>query len=157
MRPVLVLITAIAVLAAAGSASSRPSRPSGCAPLIQLPRATPSGQFTLFGHIKSLTRKGTGFELRFDPALWLTGVTATRAKLEDTGFSDVPNDYYIREEGHRLLTYKVPAAAPVTVLARGTCTNRTTVAVLARSHPQAGFWIRIRIDTVRSLDQQYQP
>jgi hypothetical protein len=153
MKPI-VLIAAVAALVVAGSAASRPS---GCAPLLLLPRATPAGQFVLFGHIKSLTRKGAGFELRFDPALWLTGVTASRAKLEDEGSSDVPNDYYIRDPDHRLLTYKVPATAPVTVLARGSCTTRTTAAVLARSHPRAGFWIRVRIDTVRSLDQQYQP
>jgi hypothetical protein len=149
----LVLLAAVA-LVATGSASSRPS---GCAPLLLLPRATPAGQFVLFGHIKSLIRRGTGFELRFDPALWLTGVTASRAKFQDEGSSDVPNDYYIRDRDHRLLTYRVPATTPVTFLARGTCTTRTTAAVLARSHPQAGFWIRIRGDTVRSLDQQYQP
>jgi hypothetical protein len=157
MRPALVLITTAALLVAAGSASSHPSRPSDCAPLIQLPRATPTGQFVFFGHIKSLIRKGAGYELRFDPALWLTGVTASRAKLEDEGSSDVPNDYYIREEGHRPLTYRVPATTPATVLARGTCTTRTTAAGLARSVSQAGFWIRVRGDTVRSLDQQYQP
>ena len=157
MRPSLVLLTTVAILVAAGSASSRPSTSSGCGPLLLLPPAAPAGQTMLFGHIKSLTRKGGRFELRFDPALWLTGLTATRAKLEDTGSSDVPNDYYIREEGHRLLTYRVPATTPVTVLAHGTCTTRTTAAALARSVPQAGFWIRVRIDTVRSLDQQYQP
>jgi hypothetical protein len=157
MKATVVLVIAVAVLVTAGSASPRRSARPRCGPLLLLPRAASAGEFTLFGHIKSLKRKGARFELRFDPALWLTGVTAARAKLEDTGFSDVPNDYYIREEGHRLLTYKVPTTTPVTVLARGTCTTRTTAAVLARSHPQAGFWIRIHIDTVRSLDQQYQP
>jgi len=154
MRPSLVLLATVAILATAGSASPRSS---GCGPLLLLPRATPAGQFVLFGHIKSLTRKGAGFELRFDPALWLIGVTASRAKLEDEGSADVPNDYYIRDRDHRLLTYKVSAATPVTVVARGTCTTRTTATILARSHPQAGFWIRVRGDAVRSLDQQYQP
>jgi hypothetical protein len=84
-------------------------------------------------------------------------VTAATAALEDTGSNDVPNDYYIREDGHRLLTYRVPLTAPVTILTRGTCTTRTTAAKLARSVPPAGFWIRVRGDTVRSLDQQYQP
>jgi hypothetical protein len=157
MRPALVFVIAVAVLVSAGSASPRTSATAGCSPLLLLPRAAPAGEFTLFGHIKSLKRKGARFELRFDPASWLTGVTAARASLEDTGSSDVPNDYYIREEGHRLLTYKVPATTPVSVLTRGTCTTRTTAARLAKSLPPAGFWIRVRIDTVRSLDQQYQP
>jgi hypothetical protein len=157
MKQTFVLVIAVAVLVSAGSASSRPRARAGCAPLLLLPRAAPAGEFTLFGHIKSLKRKGAGFELRFDPATWLTGVTAARAALEDTGSSDVPNDYYIRDSDHRLLTYKVLATTPVTILARGTCTTRTTPAKLARSVPPAGFWIRVRGDTVRSLDQQYQP
>jgi hypothetical protein len=156
MKPVVVL-AAVAILVTAGSASSRPSKPSGCGQLLLLPRATPAGQETLFGHIKSLKRKGSAYELRFDPALWLTGLTASRASLQDRGSSDVPNDYYIREEGHRLLTYRVPAATPVTFLRGGTCTTRTTAAGLAKSIPPGGFWIRVRNDTVRALDQQFQP
>jgi hypothetical protein len=111
----------------------------------------------MYGHIKSLTRKGGRYELRFDPAWWLTGATASQASFEDTGTRDVPNDYYVVEEGHRLLTFLVPATAHVTVLVRGTCTTRITVAQLAKSVPPAGFWIRVRIDVVRSLDQQYRP
>jgi hypothetical protein len=158
MKPSLVVLAA-AILVAAASASSGASGTvaKACSPLLLLPPAAPAGETTLYGHIKSLTRKGRRFELRFDPAWWLSGATATRAKLEDTGSSDVPNDYYVVEEGHRLLTYLVPATAHVTVLRHGTCTTRVTVSELARSVPPAGFWIRIRIDTVRSLDQQYQP
>jgi len=37
-----------------------------------LPRATPAGQQSLYGHISSLTRKGNHYVLRFDPA-WLLG------------------------------------------------------------------------------------
>ena len=157
MKPTLVLVIAVAVLVTAGSASSRPKARVACASLLLLPRAASAGEFTLYGHIKSLKRKGAGFELRFDPATWLTGVTAARAALEDTGSSDVPNDYFIREDGHRLLSYRVPATTPITILTRGTCTTRTTAAKLATSVPPAGFWIRVRGDTVRSLDQQYQP
>ena len=157
MKPALVLVAAAAVLVGAGSASSRASHATGCGPLLRLPRTTPAGQIVLFGHIVSLKRNGARYEMRFDPALWLTGVTASRAKLEDTGSSDVPNDYYIRDLDHRLLSFHVPATAPVTVLRRGTCTTRTSVAALARSASRAGFWIRVRNDVVQSLDQQYQP
>lgn len=123
-----------------------------------------------FGHIRSLTRKGDGFELRFDPAWLLSGTTAKQAKLEDTGSSEVPNDYYLVDEGHRLLTYEVPAGARVTVLAKGVDATPITVAQLAQLvagrnplhrrlfEPLAtGFWIRVRSDTVASIDQQYFP
>ena len=126
---------------------------------------------TLYGHIKTLVRKGGRYELRFDPAWFTSGLTASRAKLEDTGSSDVPNDNYVIEEGHRLLTYLVPMTAHVTVLTNngsGISSTPITVSELARivnggKHRklfeplQSGVWIRVRIDTVRSLDQQYQP
>ncbi len=95
--------------------------------------------------------------LRFDPAFLLRGVTATRAALEDTGSSDVPNDNYTRDESHRLLTHLVPATAHVTVLTHATCSTHTTVAKLAKPLPRVEFWIRVHSDTVRSLDQQYHP
>jgi hypothetical protein len=123
-----------------------------------------------FGHIRSLAPKGDGFQLRFDPAWLLSGTTAKQAKLEDTGSSEVPNDYYLVDEGHRLLTYVVPAGAKVTVLAKGVNATPITVAQLAELvagrnplhhrlfEPLAtGFWIRVRSDTVASIDQQYFP
>ena len=165
MKPSLVILTAVAILVAALSASSRLSAAPTASPPVtksnctfaSLPRAAAVGEQTLYGHIKSLTRKGHRFVLRFDPAWLLSGVTASRAALEDTGSSDVPNDTYTRDESHRLLTYLVPATAHVTVLIHATCSTRTTVAKLAKSVPPAGFWIRVRIDTVRSLDQQFHP
>jgi hypothetical protein len=127
-------------------------------------------ELTQFGHIRSLDRKGGQFELGFDPALLLSGTTAAHAKLEDTGSSDVPNDYYVVDEGHRVLTYVVPAGAHVTILERGVDATRITVAQLAElvhgRNPfhhrlfepiSTGFWLRTRIDKVKSLDQQYFP
>jgi hypothetical protein len=125
----------------------------------------------LYGHITSLTRKAGRYELKFDPAWWLTGSAAAQAKFEDTGSKDVPNDYYIVEEGHRLLTYAVASGARVTVLTRNGAT-RVTVAELAQivagrnpNHrellePKAGFWIQVGSkdpSPVVSLEQQYQP
>ena len=46
-------------------------------------------ELVYYGHVKSLTRKGNHFELRFDPAWWLTGLTARRAALQDTGSAEV--------------------------------------------------------------------
>jgi hypothetical protein len=150
-------------LSAAPAVSSQPS-------FFSRPR-----ELVLYGHVMSLARKGRRFELRFDPALWLGGVTANRAAVEDKVIAPgdvVPNDYYIREEGHRPLTYLVPAAAHVSVLTFGGQGIRSTkigVSELAQivkgKNPKRrrlfaaklGFWIRVATDTVRSLDQQYQP
>jgi hypothetical protein len=126
-----------------------------------------------FGYISALTRKGARFALRFDPAWLLSGTTAVKAKLEDTGSSEVPDDFYIVNEGHRLLTYIVPATARVTVVgngANGIQGDPITVTQLAQlvnghnplRHPllepiATGFWIVVRSDTVRSLDQQFFP
>ena len=123
-----------------------------------------------FGHIKSLKRSEGEYLLRFDPAQYLTGVTASDAAQEDTGSSDVPNDNYVVDEGHRLFTYKVPPDAHVTVLADGVEGTPITVAELAKlvkgedplGQPlweplETGVWILIEVDTVRSIDQQYVP
>ena len=134
---------------------------------------TKKNEFVEFGHIKSLTHRGDHYELRFDPEWFLTGVTANTAAAEDGAVDPgqpVPNDNYRVDEGHRLLTYIVPVSAEATVLAKGATGTPVSVAELARIvdgtssvHPKlwepitTGFWIRVDIDTVRSLDQQYQP
>ena len=123
-----------------------------------------------FGYITSLERKGAGYELKFDPAWYLAGETANKAAAEDGAVAPgepVPNDNYVVDEGHRLLTYRVAPDARVTVLVDGTEGEPITVAELARivdgDHKslweplETGFWIRYRIDTVHSLDQQYRP
>ena len=150
------LLILIGVTVAATAASPSPATRSACT-FATLPRAASAGEQTLYGHIRSLKSNGRRFVLRFDPAWYLTGTTATRAKLEDTGSGDVANDVYVRDSDHRLLTYVVPATARVTVLTHATCSTRTTVARLAKSAPSAGFWILVRNDTVRSIDQQYHP
>ncbi|MDP9308610.1 MAG: hypothetical protein M3P15_09940 [Actinomycetota bacterium] len=159
----IILATGVAVVGvvSAASATSRsaaaPAAKQSCT-FATLPRATPAGQQSLYGHISSLTRKGNHFVLRFDPAWLLSGATASRAALEDTGSSDVPNDTYARDETHKLLTFLVPTVAHVTVLTHATCSTRTTVAKLASSTtPRRRFWIQVRIDTVRSVDEQYHP
>ncbi len=136
----------------------------------------PPRETVQFGYVKSLARKGDRYVMRFDPAMLLSGVTANTAAAEDGVVSPgqpVPNDNYLLDEGHRLLTYLVPANAHVTVLTRGgnpagLGATPITVAELARIvrgtsrldlfEPIAtGFWIRVRIDMVFALDQQYHP
>jgi len=133
----------------------------------------PPGEIVQFGYIKSLKRKGSGFEMRFDPAWLLSGATANAAAAEDGAVQagqPVPNDNYVVDEGHRLLTYEVPATAHVTALTKGVTGTPITVSQLAQlvsgENPfprplfepiTTGFWIDVNIDTVRSLDQQYHP
>lgn len=130
-----------------------------------------------FGHIASLKpTSGGSFEMRFDPAWFTSGETANTAAAEDGVVEPgepVPNDNYRIEEGHRLLTYIVPPSAQVTVLTRqGDPANfgstPITVAELAQlvdgktpvelfESLDTGVWIRVDIDTVCSIDQQYIP
>lgn len=129
-----------------------------------------------FGHISSLERDSGRWLLRFDPAWFTSGVTANEAAAEDGVVEPgqpVPNDNYKIEEGHRLLTYLVPADTPVTVLTRqGDPANfgATPITVdqlaqlVAGEKPvelfeglDTGVWIGVKIDTVCSIDQQYVP
>lgn len=129
-----------------------------------------------FGHIESLARTGDQFELRFDPAWFLSGETANNAAAEDGAVDPgqpVPNDNYIVDEGHRLLTYAVRDDAQVTVLTRGgdpaqlgatsITVSELTQIVDGTSSMQlfepldTGVWITVDVDTVRAIDQQYRP
>ena len=130
----------------------------------------------IFGHIASLSRKGERYEMRFDPAWFTSGVTASTAAAEDGAVEPgepVPNDNYRVEEGHRLLTYLVPPSAHVTVLTRqgdpaqigATSISVSELAELVEGKKpielfeplDSGIWARTHVDTVCSLDQQYQP
>jgi hypothetical protein len=141
--------------------------------IASLPLFSPPTQITQFGYVASVSKKGRGYLLRFDPALWLEGQTANVAAAEDGEVAPgrpVPNDYYIRNPDKKLLTYKLPANAHVTVL-KNLQTTKVSVAKLAQLLKTAtgcspyllklpcrlGFWLRYSIDTVKALDQQYQP
>ena len=159
MKSSLTIAAVIAVLVAAPLALSRPTASEHRPPSV------------FYGHIKSMHRTKAGFEIRFDPAWWLTGRAAEQAKFEDTGSRDVPNDYYVVEEGHRLLTFPVARNADAAVLV-GTKPVRISAAELNAiengrnpnhrrlSQPGSGFWIRIGErypNPAVKLYQQYQP
>jgi hypothetical protein len=129
-----------------------------------------------YGHIASLKAEGDGYRMRFDPAWFTSGVTANEAAAEDGVVEPgepVPNDNYRIEEGHRLLTYLVPADTKVTVLTReGDPANFGSTPVTVDELAQlvdgetpvelfepldTGVWIRVNVDTVCSIDQQYVP
>ena len=174
MKPSLAIIATLALTAAAATALARlsPAPASSLAPTVKnAPRVV-----VQYAHVKSLRRTGGRFVMRVDPALWLSGVTAYHAALEDKAIAPgdaVANDYYIRDPDHRLLTYLVRSNARVTVLTRGGSgplpTTAISVAELAQIvqgrnpkhrrllEPKAGFWLRVAADSILSLDQQYQP
>jgi hypothetical protein len=168
MRRALVLAAALAAgvtLTGLGLAAS------GGLPLYSHPKS-----LVQFGYVTRVTPRGRSYVLRFDPALWLEGETANVAAAEDGAIKPgepVPNDYWIRNPDHELLTYRLPASAHVTILVR-LQTTKVTVAQLARLltskastgcagryalRPpcRLGFWLRYSGDTATSLDQQYQP
>jgi hypothetical protein len=127
-----------------------------------------------YGHIASLERESDGYRMRFDPAWFTSGVTANKAAEEDGAVEPgepVPNDNYRIDEGHRLLTYYVAPNAHVTVLAKhGDQFGSTTVTVpqlaqLVRGEQpvelfeplDTGAWIRVHVDTICDVEQQYLP
>jgi hypothetical protein len=140
------------------------------------PALSATGDQRLYGQVKSLERKGDHYELRFDPAFFLSGVAANVAKAEDQHTacrpSDCPpveNDNYVVDEGHRLLTYLVPADVRGGVMTT-CCTPSSLITVgqlaeivsgessLKLFEPlSTGVWILVHMDTVRTFAQQYLP
>jgi hypothetical protein len=153
-----VLILVLTALLASGAAASRST-------------STQRPQLTLYGHVKSVARVNGQYQVRFDPAWWLTGLAAERA----CGCKPVANDYFVVDEGHRLLTFPVRSDARVTILVRSSGpvgTASITVAEFAQIvqgknprhrkllEPKAGFWARVANaypSPIMSLEQQYQP
>jgi hypothetical protein len=144
-------------------------------PATRVVLVRPCGDRT-FGHVASLERDSGRWLMRFDPAWFTSGLTASTAAAEDGVVEPgepVPNDNYRIDEGHRLLTYIVAPGARVTVLTRHGDparfgATRITVSQLAQlvrgEKPvqlfeplDTGVWIRVHVDTVCAIDQQYQP
>jgi hypothetical protein len=132
----------------------------------------------IYGHITAIARTGDHFELRFDPAWFTSGLTANTAAGQDGAVAKgepVPNDFYVVDEGPRSLLYLLPATAHVVVLVRGEVAGKSgfptaaiSVAELSRivnggAHRplfeplDSGVWIRVNVDTVCSVEQQYRP
>ena len=112
------LITILALTAAAAGCGGTTTATK----TVTVTPAAKSNEIAQFGYVKSLERKGSGYEMRFHPALMLSGETANVAAAEDGAIpigQPVPNDNYVVDEGHRLLTYEVPANAHVTALPKG--------------------------------------
>jgi hypothetical protein len=138
--------------------------------------ALPTGDQSFYGTIVSMTPdRGGGYVMRFDPAWFLSGVTANVLYAEDQhktcaprACDGVPDDYAVLEGGHRALTFLVPAATRGSVLVHGVTGSTVSVAQLAQYVRQgfkakifepliSGVWIQVHIDTVQTFRQQYRP
>jgi hypothetical protein len=172
VRAVAIILVTLAATACTGSAPHQ-ARPSTRVGLFARVPPGPPHAFRFFGHIHSLRRHGATYVMRFDPALLLEGEAARRAAIEDGAIPAgdvVTNDFYIREEGHKLLTFVVPENAEVTVVTddpRGPATpiHVFELARVVSGHrpkragwdPRLGFWVDGDVATVRRLDQQDLP
>jgi hypothetical protein len=171
-------VFAVLILAAGavGLARALSGSPTIAAAAEPPPATTQCQGDRVFGHIESMKATGDHYELRFDPAWFLSGETANKAAAEDgivPAGEPVPNDNYVVDEGHRLLTYLVQPTAHVTVLVRnggqGDFGSKTIkVAELAQlvegkkpvelfESLESGIWLRVHIDTACSVEQQYRP
>ena len=167
---VIVAVLALVAIVAAAVSASMASGKRGTKTIT----AQPCGD-RIFGHIRTLARTGDHYRLGFDPAFFTSGATANAAAAEDGAVEPgqpVPNDNYIVDESHRVLTYLVPETAHVTILTRDgdpqqLGATESTVSELehivngGEHRPlseslDSGLWIRVHGDTVCALDQQYR-
>ena len=115
-RSFVIAASAVAVAFAVGVLGV----PAATTATLQTPQlAAPPATIVQYGYVRSLVRTGSRYRMRFDPALWLSGQTANRAAIEDGVIppgESVPNDYYIRNESRKQLTYTVLPGAQVTVV-----------------------------------------
>jgi hypothetical protein len=156
-----------------GGGLARPSsRPAAAATLADSGRYC--GEQRLFGYVRSLTKNGNHYLLRFDPAFFLSGETANQAAARDgavpTG-QPVPNDNYVVNESRRPYVYTLTRATRIRVRLRGghitegSPVSAATLAQLVRGRRpvelfeglDSGFWLGVHIDQACSLSQQYHP
>lgn len=171
------LLLAAAAAAGCGGATTAARTVTVTRTVPSAPSAT--GDQRIYGRIKSMRRTGDRFELRFDPAWLVGGVTANVAHAEDTGIvcrpsacPAVANDNYVVDEAHRLLVFTVPAGVRGSVLEKGgsngflgsTITATQLAQLVDGERPvrlfeplSTGVWILVHSDSVRTFAQQYHP
>lgn len=132
----------------------------------------------LFGHIRTMSQSPAGFDVEFDPAWFLSGITANAAAAEDQGVTcepracdPVPNDNLVVDESKRTYVYFMPATTHGTVLTKTATGFRATPVTAAQLEQviagtsslqlfeplDSGVWLTVHVDTIRSFAQQYQP
>ncbi len=131
-------VAAAAIVAAATFASMARGNESSAKTVAEKPCGD-----RIFGHIGSLESSGGQFELRFDPAWFTSGVTANAAPTADV-------TVLTRDGGGPL------GETPVTVAELAQIVNGGPHLSLLETL-DSGVWIRVNVDTVCALDQQYRP
>jgi hypothetical protein len=132
----------------------------------------------LYGHIRSMEQTAGGYFVHFDPAWLLSGITANAAEAENQGVTcapreceAVPNDNLVVDESGRTYVYFLPDDAHGTVLTKSPTGFKDTPVTAAQLSElvagtsalelfeplESGVWLTVRIDTIRSFAQQYQP
>jgi hypothetical protein len=141
--------------------------------------AAPSvtGDQTYYGYVVSLKKSGNGYLMQFNPAWFLSGITANVAAAQDQHIAcapakcePVPNDHYYVDESKRTLTFSVGPDVHGYVLTPKEYFNGVQVGIsdlagiVAGTSPiklfeplDSGVWITVHIDTVTSFKQQYRP
>lgn len=139
---------------------------------------THSADQRLYGHIRSLESTPGGYFVHFDPAWFLSGITANAAQAEDQGVTcaprdceAVPNDNLVVDESSRTYVYFLPSTVKGTVLTKTSNNFAGTTITAAQLDElvagasslqlfeplESGVWLTVHIDTIRSFAQQYQP
>lgn len=179
MRPITLLVaggTAFVALCLApttGPASAPESATAAISPFLPTPPLDPPHRLVFYGNVATLNRTAGRWILRVDPAAFLSGLTAQRAAVADGAIGPgeaVPNDFYVRNESKKPLTYIVAPNARITMITAGIRATRVPVAEFAAlvkgknprkrtlfASPTEGYWVQVRGDTVLSMDQQYRP
>jgi hypothetical protein len=139
--------------------------------------SAPPAVVTQFGYIKSLALKGATYELKLNPAFFLTGSTADAAAVAAGVIKPgqhIDDDYFIvKVPARTILTYQVPPGAHVSVFSNlskpMSVSVRQLTQILNGTSPLKsklidpgpkfflGYWLSVRNDRVFSLDQQFQP
>jgi hypothetical protein len=168
--PVLAVLAAL-MLAGCGSTKTVVRTVTTASPLGA------SADQMVYGHVISTEPAKDGYFLHFDPASWLSGITANVAFARSMhqacaprACSPVPNDYYVVDDGHTQLTYFLPHTTSGTVLTRslafpGAVVSADRFVRLVAQGAQAplyeplasGVWIRVHNDTITRFAQQYRP
>jgi len=155
------------------SPTTSTSPPAPSSPATQSPDSDIPADHRDIGYIVKVDRvSGTAY-IRFDRILFLTGDAANKAAADHGDETPVPNDYYIVDETHRLLTFVVAANARARVITspnvRSTVVSVAELAQIVAGRnprhrnlmePKAGFWIVVSPkypSPVVELEQQYQP
>lgn len=169
----LLVLAALAALMLAGCGSTK----TVVRTVTTAPPLGARADQTVYGHVISAELARGGYFVHFDPASWLSGITANVAFAQSMhqtcaprSCPPVPNDYYVVDDGHTQLTYFLPHATSGTVLTRSLAFPSTVVSAdrfvrLVAQGAQAplyeplasGVWMRVHDDTITRFAQQYRP